>query len=445
MKPIIKVKNLSVTYFLGKANEVKSLKNINLEIYPGEFITFFGPSGCGKSTLLYAISGLESNVEGEIYIDDNDISKLSNEELEYFHRKKTGMIFQSYYLINSLSVLKNVILPQIAVSAKSEERKKRAIKLLEHFGVKEQTDKLPNELSGGQQQRVAICRALINDPDILLADEPVGNLDSKSASDVMELLKNLNKKHKKTIILVTHNPAYLNIAHRVFYMKDGVIIKTKIKSAINEKVSSLEKGDLKLSISKELEFLARAFSDISASPGNLLLPFKAKQIVTEVLIGMTEDEISDIENKVEELLMRGLKNNDTLFRYLDDEVKNGGLGMDKRTANNLARKIRAIITEIKIIEEEDKKKNLNDNFDPDEKIKQIRHYLFSSFNVQIKNYDALNVINAAIKERLENEIDKKDFQNKLDLPLAKGGAGLDKRNAQKVARRLELLMLGKYK
>ena len=335
MNPVIKIKNLNVTYFLGRSNEVRALRNIDLEIYSGEFIIFFGPSGCGKSTLLYAIAGLETDISGSIYIDNKNITEFSHKELERFHQKKTGMIFQAYYLINSLSVLNNVILPQIAIGENNKTRKEKALKLLEHFSVKEQADKLPNELSGGQQQRVAICRSLANDPDILLADEPVGNLDSHSSEDVMSLLKDLNEKQKKTIILVTHNPAYLDIAHRVFYIKDGKIINVKINKAANQIIASAQAKEAKPSLSKDLELLARTFSSISGSVGNLLMPFKAKQITAEALTSMTEEEISGIENKVESLLMKSSQNDELMFKYLDEEIEKGGLGIDKRIAQNL--------------------------------------------------------------------------------------------------------------
>ena len=443
--PIIKIKNLSVTYFLGKPNEVRALRDISLEIYPGEFIIFFGPSGCGKSTLLYAIAGLETETTGNIYVDNKDIAEFGHKELGHYHQRKTGMVFQAFYLINSLSVLKNVILPQIAIGGKKKERKKRALELLEHFGVKEQADKLPNELSGGQQQRVATCRALVNDPDILFADEPVGNLDSKSSDDVMKLFKDLNEKQKKTVILVTHDPSHLSIAHRVFYMKDGAVTNVKINKAINRIIASKEKKESKPSLSKDLELLARTFSSISSSIGNLLTPFKAKQITTEVLTGMTEEEISGIENKVEGLLIKGVQDDDLMFKYLDEEVEKGGLGLDKRIARNLADRIKNIVKEIKILEQEENKVNLRQDFDSDKEIMQIRHYLLDCFDARIKEISAVETINKAIKKRLENKIGKTAFQEKLDLPIKKGGAGLDKRTAKKMAKRLELLILGKYK
>jgi len=444
MKSIVKVKNLNVTYFLGMPNEIRALNNINLDIYPGEFVIFFGPSGCGKSTLLYSIAGLETNINGKIYIQDENIADIDFKELERLHQKKIGMIFQAYYLINSLSVFKNIVLPQIAIGANKKEREERVLKLLEHFGVKQQSNKLPNELSGGQQQRVAICRALINDPEILLADEPVGNLDSRSADDVMKLLKNLNEKNKKTIILVTHNPAHLNMAHRVFYIKDGVIIKTTVNSSVNQ-IKPVSVQDEKPSISKELELLARTFSSISGSTGNLLLPFKAKQIVSEALTGMTSEEIGNIERRVEKLLTLGVEDNNNMSQYLDDSIKKGGLGMDKRVAEKITKFVKNIIKEIKLLVDEENKHYLNKNFDSDKNIAQIRHYLFETFNVNIENITILELINTAIQDRLANTIDKNAFQKILDLPIKQGGAGMDYRVARKVSKRLELLILGKYK
>ena len=340
MEPIIKIEKLNVTYFLGHTNEARALKDISLEIYPGEFIIFFGPSGCGKSTLLHSVAGLETNIQGNIFVDNKNIAHFKHQELEKFHQRETGMIFQAYYLINSLSCIDNVLLPQIFISAPSEERKKRALLLLEHFGVKQQANKLPSELSGGQQQRVAICRALINDPTILLADEPVGNLDSKSAQDVLELLKELNEKQKKTVILVTHNPAHLDYAHRVFYMRDGGIIDIKVNQAISRDIqpSAMTAG---LNIPRGMELLLRTYTSFSpAQVGNLLIPFKAKQIVSEALVGMTSDDIGRIEKRVEDLIIRGIDDNEGMLKFLDIDQGEGGMGLDKRMAKNLMEKIK---------------------------------------------------------------------------------------------------------
>ncbi len=445
--PLIKIKNLNVTYFPGRSNEVKALKNINLEIYPGEFIIFFGPSGCGKSTLLYSISGLERRVAGEIAFENKNLVNFENKELENFHQKKIGMIFQAYYLIGSITVLKNVILPQIAIKAKKGERKKKAMELLEKFGVDKQANKFPNELSGGQQQRIAVCRSLINDPDILLADEPVGNLDSKSSEEVMNLLKELNTRDKKTIILVTHDPTHLNQAHRVCYIKDGALMRIKVNDAINKEVMETEKTEVKPPISKELELLMRTYSNILTSgTGNLLVPFKAKEIVSEALVEMSMEEIEKINKKVENILNSGIYGaSEDLTEYLDKDIEKGGMGLNKTTALKLSKKIKSIVEEIKELEKEERKIALGRETITSQEVLKIRRYLFDTFKIELENDSTLNLIERAIEKRLKNEIGRKKFEAFLDLPIKKGGAGFDKRLARKVTRRMELLMLGKFK
>ena len=438
-EPIIKIKDLNITYFKGKSNEISALKDVNLEIYPGEFIIFFGPSGCGKSTLLYAIAGLETNIDGDIYINNKNISKLKKGELEIFHQETIGMVFQAYYLINSLTVLKNVILPQFVKRNKNKERKERAMYLLNKFGVDKQANKYPSELSGGQQQRVAISRALINDPEILLADEPVGNLDSKSSDDVMNLFKDLNHKQKRTTILVTHNPSHLNIAHRVFYIKDGKIIDIKE----NRKVGEELKEKKEVSVSKELALLENTYSNLSTEgAGALLNQFKSREIVSEILTGFTVKEINFVENFVEELLKKGVKRYDELFDYLDKNIKEGGLGLDKRTAKKLTNKIKKVVIISKELREEESKDN---SFNSNDIILKVYKYLVEEFEVKIKNKDLENKFSQVIRMRLKNEIDKKTFQKVLNLSISKKGLGIRINTARKIANRLELLILGKYK
>jgi len=440
IEPVIKTKNLSVTYFLGRSNEVQALKKANIEIYPGEFIIFFGPSGCGKSTLLYAIAGLELNVQGDIFIQKTNLAKMTHEEVEKLHRQKIGMIFQAYYLIYSLSVLNNVILPQIFISGGEEKRRKDALALLERFGLKNQVNKRPNELSGGQQQRVAICRALINNPEVLLADEPVGNLDSASADEVMKLLVNLNEREKKTIVLVTHNPEHLKYAHRIFYMKDGEVIDTKVNKVVDRRIEGLIKSEAETRpVSREMELLLRTYSNLSsAQVGSLLLHFKARQIVMESLVGMTEEEIEKIQKMVEKLLLRGEQNPEEISEFLDLDTSQGGVGMHRFKAEAIAGRIKEIIGEIKLLEKKEKTK-------PESGAVKIRKYLLDSFDIRLRQISTLKVFDRAIAERLENRMDTFQFQKIIDRPVARGGVGLDKRIVKKVARRLELLILGKYK
>ncbi len=223
--PIISVQMVSKTFAedpLDYQNLV--LKNIYLDIHEGEFVIIFGPSGSGKSSLLNLLAGLEFPTAGRILVRHRDITHFSNEELAAYHRQKMGFVFQSFNLIKSLNVWENVALPQTASGIRYVARKKRALHLLKLLNIDQYADRHPNELSGGEQQRVAIARAMINNPYFLLVDEPTGNLDSKSAADVMHILHDLNRHAKHTIVLVTHNPDHLHFASRVIYIEDGKIV-----------------------------------------------------------------------------------------------------------------------------------------------------------------------------------------------------------------------------
>lgn len=223
----IKTESLNVIYDLGLPSETKALNDINIAINKEDFAVVFGPSGCGKSTLLYAISGIERPTSGKIWVLDRDITQFTPLEAAKFHRLQIGMVFQAYNLIPTLSVLDNVALPQIFRGVPREIKYLRAKILLQRFGILPQANKLPTELSGGQQQRVGIARALINEQPVIFADEPVGNLDSKSAKIVLDILYDLNIKDKKTIILVTHDPTLLKYATHIIYMKDGIVVGEK--------------------------------------------------------------------------------------------------------------------------------------------------------------------------------------------------------------------------
>jgi len=220
---IITTIDLWKIYKSGKI-EYPALRGINMKIRKGEFIAIVGPSGSGKSTLLNLLGALDRPTKGKVIIDGIDISKLKSNELAELRNKKLGFIFQTFNLIPYMSALDNIEVPMIASGIPPKERKERARKLLELVGLKEFEKNRPSELSGGQQQRVAIARALVNNPQIILADEPTGNLDSKSANEIIEILHDLNKKGV-TIIFVTHNLNLIKYCHRVFWLKDGLIEK----------------------------------------------------------------------------------------------------------------------------------------------------------------------------------------------------------------------------
>ena len=219
---IITVDNINKTYKNGSL-ELQVLKNISFKVNKGEFLAIMGSSGSGKSTMMNILGCLDNQYEGRYILDGIDISKSTENELSEIRNKKIGFIFQSFNLLPRLTALENVELPLVYSSIPKEERHKRANELLEMVGLKDRTHHRPNELSGGQRQRVAIARALVNNPSIILADEPTGNLDSKSEAEIIEILQKLNKMGK-TIVIVTHEPNIGEIAQRKIVFKDGEII-----------------------------------------------------------------------------------------------------------------------------------------------------------------------------------------------------------------------------
>lgn len=214
---MIKVENLYKYYPMGK-EKYPALKNINLSINKGEFVAIIGPSGSGKSTLLNIIGGLDRPSEGKVYVDGQDIFKLNDARISEYRNKKIGFVFQFFYLEPTYTVLENVMLPLIF--SKSNSRELKAKEAIEKVGLTHKIGNKGNELSGGERQRVAIARAIVNNPSLLLCDEPTGNLDSKTGISIMNLLKALNKEGK-TIVLVTHNLEYLSFVDRVIKIKDG--------------------------------------------------------------------------------------------------------------------------------------------------------------------------------------------------------------------------------
>ncbi|HDZ54367.1 MAG TPA: ABC transporter ATP-binding protein [Candidatus Nealsonbacteria bacterium] len=222
-KLLIKLENVWKIYQLGKV-ELTVLRGISLEIAPGSFVSILGPSGSGKSTLLNMIGVLDIPTKGKVFLAGQDISQLSEDELAQIRGKKVGFIFQQFNLLPNLSALENVMMPMLFQGVSQEKRKERAEFLLESVGLKERLEHRPSELSGGEQQRIAIARSLANDPEIVIADEPTGNLDSKTGEKVMEVLVNLHIKEGKTIIVVTHDPNIADYSEKVISIKDGQIV-----------------------------------------------------------------------------------------------------------------------------------------------------------------------------------------------------------------------------
>lgn len=223
---MIEVKNVTKIYKMGKETVV-ALNNVSLSIDKGEFVAIVGPSGSGKSTIMHIIGGLDSPTEGHVYFDNKDISKYKDKEKAKFRNSEIGFVFQAFNLENTQTALENVMMPLIFSGSSKKNRKSKAGKALELVELGHLKNHKPNEMSGGQRQRVSIARALVNDPKIIFADEPTGNLDSKTGENIMNLFKNLNNQGY-TIIMVTHNMEEAEKAKRVVRIKDGNIISDSL-------------------------------------------------------------------------------------------------------------------------------------------------------------------------------------------------------------------------
>lgn len=229
---MIEIKNMIKIYKLGEI-EVHALKDVNLHIHSGEFTSIMGPSGSGKSTLMNILGCLDRPTEGDYTLDQLRVDEMTDDQLASVRNQKIGFVFQSFNLLSRSSALKNVELPMLYAGVKPHERKERAVEALTKVGLSERIYHKPNELSGGQRQRVAIARALVNQPPILLADEPTGNLDTKSGIEIMDIFQRLNSEGT-TVILVTHEPEIASIAKRVICFRDGEIVDDRGSFQSNE-------------------------------------------------------------------------------------------------------------------------------------------------------------------------------------------------------------------
>lgn len=430
MKSLFKTENLSVIHNLGKSFETPAILDVNIEIYQGEYIIIFGPSGCGKSTLLFCLAGLQPATKGKVYFQ-NELLDINNPVQIVRHRRfNIGMVFQFYNLIPTLKVLDNVMLPHFLGRSEKVEKKSKemAYLCLSKFNIENLAHRYPGELSGGQQQRVAIARSLMYNPPVLLADEPVGNLDSTSAKIVMNSFSDLNQKDKKTIILVTHDPQYLYLANRIFHMKDGKLVRIEFNP---EKQQFIPVSELKELINASLRDISKRFPNLTE------IQLKAKALAQHLITNFSLPEQERLENILEKRI-KGDISEKKLEKLLDVNFESGGLGLYQQSAKKFVKDTENILSQAEFLEHRIPSQPTKS----EHKIKaeQIRKYLLDAYEGDMETEEQIQRLDNFIDQRIQKKITKVQFEKYLDLPLKQNGVGLNSRTAKNFAKRLEVVL-----
>ncbi len=431
---IIELKGVNFVYNKGKENAFQALYDINLKIKKNDFVIIFGPSGCGKSSLLNVISGLEKPDEGEVRVEEMVRSQMTKKDQVKFHREKIGMIFQAYNLIPTLNVLDNVSIPQIFLNKRKKEREEIALSFLDKLGIKEYAKRIPTELSGGQQQRIGIARTLVNNQPIILADEPVGNLDSKSANNVMHILNSLNKEEGKTIIMVSHNPENIIWGNHIIYMKDGKIEKEEYRDNKGN-IEELQKKKGGQDIT-DIEVLLRNFQGLTKEQIRMMIaPMKAKILARAAIFNLEENQLKQLEDGIRQRILNTI-NPKEFFDRLDKSEERGGIELNSRTAQRISEKIEEVIKIAQIASEKEK-------FSDDERASVVMKHIASQEGITV-DPEKLNNLRRFIKNRLNSEIDRKEFAELLDRNEEDGGVGLNKQTAKKIAKQIDMILMISY-
>lgn len=428
MSQIIKIEHLNLWYEKGKPMEVHALKDINLEIEKGDYVAFFGPSGCGKTSMLYSISGIDRFQDGKVLINGRDISPLTNQELAIFRQTGIGIVFQQFNLVPSLNVLKNVALPMLFVGIKSEKAEEEAKKLLVRMDIMKYAERYPYELSGGQQQRVGIARALANNPPIIIADEPLGNLDSVNAQLTLDFLKELNEKDGRTVIMVTHEAWSLRDVKTIFHIKDGVILDT-------EKTT---KDTLAASLSKHLydQISVNGKNDNSNNAEEEKI--SARILANFLLRGYSMDEITRFEAIVNNRFSSNIDKKE-LRKLISKSFKDGGVGLHNKKADKVTDYIENIV---------DKRHDVNFIYDTiaknpessiDDEIKSIRNWIVEDYTGKLSEIQVM-ALDEVISDRIRGYLHPDKVVEVLDLSNNKFGVGLSFRAAQTMSEKLELIL-----
>ncbi len=428
-KPIIFGDNIEITYNPGKENEFKANKGTTVEIFDQEYIILFGPSGCGKSTLLYCVFGVLPPSAGKMYVNGESIYDFSPMQMVYFQRKTMGIMYQSFNLIPSITVLDNVALPLIFDGVPPDERFERGMELCRRFMIDHVAHKRPTLLSGGQQQRVSVARSLVNDPQILIADEPVGNLDSITAAQVMDTLAEINDKDKKTVILVTHDAKYLPYAHRIVYMNDGKILRI-VPNPEKKQILKLTPGT---TIVTEIEQIARIYP--YDSPNEL----QVKSIVNYLIEELTFDQITRLQ-KVTEAVISGRLDGSSYLRTLMADFESGGVGLPVARATEMATKLVAIVEHALDIQRYRRAKGQGaTQIRSTEFINRIAEFVADQHELSLTP-EAKQHFEDSIAQRIGGFTKREEFAAQIELGVKEGGVGLNKKQTFDVTRLLEKLI-----
>lgn len=426
---IIDLRNVNFFYNKGTPMEAHVLKDISLSANHGDYISFFGPSGSGKSTMLNIVSGIDKATSGEILMYNHDILKFKESEMDRYRQIGIGFIFQNYNLIPSLRSIDNVTLPMSFVGVPRGERRKKAKEIFKKLNIEDLIYRYPHELSGGQQQRVGIARALANDPHILLADEPVGNLDSVNAKNVLDLLRDLNVKDGKTIIMVTHEKWSLRDVKTVYKIRDGSI-------------ESVEKGTGGEEIPEDAEVGTAA-----AIASDIYTP-KTQADQVSMLASMVLNKYSVYEIKRFERLLNdrleGKLSKDEFIDMLDKPFNAGGVGLWKQSVERISEYVEGVIQEKGVKEKLGEGLIENLEFPVFEEMINIRNWLIKGINVSLNSEQILR-LDEIISDRIRNSIDAKNFQKILNLSKKRGGIGFKVGHSLKILERMELIMVEKIR
>ena len=430
MGTIIELKGVNLWYEKGKPNEVHALKNIDLKIEHGNYVAFFGPSGCGKTSMLYSISGIDRFQEGQVLVNGKDISSLSNQELSIFRQTGIGIVFQQFNLVPSLTVLKNVSLPMLFVGIHSKKAEEEAMRLLERLEIAKFANRYPYELSGGQQQRVGIARALANNPPIIIADEPLGNLDSVNAKIVLDFLRELNEKDGRTIIMVTHEAWSLKDSKTIFHMKDGKILNRE----------DIDENNVVDSVINRLhEQMGDMSDDKNQDKPNIIKEKVSIRILANILLkGYSIEEVSRFGEIVNTFFDGLIKVND-LKKLIQKPFKEGGLSLRKKRASYITSYLESLITMRELVCSTYKNLEKDPKMNIYKRVVDFRYWLIEGYRGKLTEMQ-MKAIDQVIEDRLRNNIAQEKVAEVLSLNNKKFGVGLSFRASSIIAEKLELLL-----